>query len=112
MSEDTQKTQPEQNEIVATPEECLAALEFWKYHNIPIPQALQKATDDFVANTTAENCLEVKRTILLAIAESDHEVFKSEFFQQVSKACSKDAFEMEFTKNFEEAMSEEKKEQK
>jgi hypothetical protein len=104
MSEE-QKEQKEDKKVVLSPEDCNAALDFWKHFNIPIPQGLSDAIDLFSANSTIENQDKIKLEICKAIATSDHEAFKDEMFSKIVTECETVAFDMQFDKDFEEKVT-------
>lgn len=102
MSEESKDQLAEkENKVVITPEDCNAALDFWRHFEIPIPAALQTAFDSFAANVTFENQEKVKLEICRAISETDHEAFKDEMFQRIVEECAGVTFDMQFDKDFE-----------
>jgi Lhr-like helicase len=98
--------QPE-SQVLVTPEECHAALEFWKHFKIPIPQSLADAVERFTNNPTLENQDILKLEICKSIAETDHEAFKVPMFEQIVQECANTAYNMQFDKDIEKVLSEE-----
>lgn len=90
--------------VVITPDDCKAALEFWKHFKIPIPQDLSDSFSTFIADPSYENQLKVKFHLTKSIATSDHEAFKDEMFQQVVAECATVAYEMAFESQLEETL--------
>jgi len=111
MSEDKaidgQETEKE-NKVVISPEDCNAALDFWKHFQIPVPQSLQLAMDTFSKDPTFENQDKVKLEVCKAIAETDHEAFKDKMFQRIVEESSGITFDMQFDKDFEATVTEKK----
>ena len=111
MSEDKaidgQETEKE-NKVVISPEDCNAALDFWKHLQIPVPQGLQLAMDTFSKDPTFENQDKIKLEVCKAIAETDHEAFKDEMFQRIVEECGGVTFDMQFDKDFEATVTEKK----
>lgn len=97
-------TNKKENAIVITPDDCKAAIEFWKHFKIDMPEELQKAFSDFIATPTLENQLKVKFQLTKSIATSDHEAFKDEMFEQVVAECAAVAYEMSFDNQLEETL--------
>lgn len=94
--------------VVISPEDCNAALDFWRHFNIPIPQALQDAFDTFAKDVTFPNQEKVKLEICRAISETDHEAFKDEMFKKIVEECAGVTFDMQFDKDLEKTLSVEK----
>jgi hypothetical protein len=108
MSEDTnaQTAVEKEQKVVISPEDCNAALDFWRHFNIPIPSNLQSAMDTFAQDPSFTNQEKVKLEICRAIAQTDHEAFKDDMFKKISEECEGVTFEMQFDKDFEEEVTE------
>lgn len=91
-------------EVTISPEDCNAALDFWRHFNVPISDDLQAAMDAFAAESTFENQQRVKLAITKAISTSDHECFKDELFSKIVEECSGVSFQMQFDKDFEDTV--------
>lgn len=102
----TQETTEKEKKVVISPEDCNAALDFWRHFNIPIPSNLQTAFDTFAADASFENQERVKLEVCKAISETDHEAFKDEMFKKIVEECSGVSFEMQFDKDFEQEVTE------
>ena len=111
MSEDKaidgQETEKD-NKVVISPEDCNAALDFWRHFEVPITPGLQLAMDLFSKDPTFENQLKIKLEVCRAISETDHEAFKDEMFQRIVEECSGVTFDMQFDKDFEATVTEKK----
>lgn len=94
--------------VVISPEDCNAALDFWKHFEIPITAGMQTAFDLFAKEPTFENQEKIKLEVCRAIAETDHEAFKDEMFQRIVEECSGVTFDMQFDKDFEATVTEKK----
>jgi hypothetical protein len=106
MSEQQKEVAPEkENKVVISPEDCNAALDFWRHFNIPIPANLQSAFDTFAAQPTFENQEKVKLEVCRAIANTDHEAFKDGMFSKVVSECDSVTYDMQFDKDFEDEVS-------
>lgn len=105
MSESSQNTQEEKNKVVISPEDCNAALDFWRHFNIPIPADLQSAMDNFAASQTFDAQQRVKLEIAKAISTSEHEAFRDEMFKKIVEECEGVSYEMQFDKDFEEEVT-------
>lgn len=92
------------SKIVISPEDCNAALDFWRHFNIPIAPGLQSAIDSFALDCSFENQERIKLEVCRAIAETDHEAFKDEMFAKIVEECSDITFDMQFDKEFETAV--------
>lgn len=102
MSDKTDKLTTEQSKtVVVSPEDCNAALDFWRHFNIPIAPELQKALDDFSADPSFENQEKMKLEVCKAISTTDHEAFKDDMFKRITEECESMTFEMQFDKDFE-----------
>lgn len=91
-------------QVVISPEDCNAALDFWCHFNIPISSELQTSVDDFSKSPTFENQEKLKLELTRAIASSDHEAFKDEMFKMIVSECESVNFDMQFDKDFEETV--------
>lgn len=94
-----------EEKIVVSPEDCNAALDFWKHFNIPVPQDLQDAIDSFAKDQTFENQQKVKLAVCQAINTSTHEAFQDEMFAKISEECGAISYDMLFDRNLEETLS-------
>lgn len=95
----------EEKKVVISPEDCNAALDFWRHFNIPIPEQFQKAMDDFSKSPTFENQQAVKLEICRAISTTDHEAFKDELFKKIVEECGNVTFQMQFDRDLEEEVT-------
>lgn len=105
MSEQEVKAEEKENKVVISPEDCNAALDFWRHFNIPIPVNLQSAFDSFAKDPVFENQQKVKLEICRAISQTDHEAFKDDMFSKIVEECSGVTFEMQFDKDFENTVA-------
>lgn len=110
MSEnkDVNGLQEKENKVVISPEDCNAALDFWRHFEIPISAGLQSAMDSFAADPSFDNQQKVKLEVCRAISETDHEAFKDEMFKRIVEECAGVTFNMQFDKDFETTVSEKK----
>lgn len=92
-------------EVVITPEDCSAALEFWNAFSIPMPDALKNASEAFAKDSSYENQEEFKFQLVAAISESDHEIMKDDIFQEVIKEVSTYYQDALFEKNLKEMLT-------
>ncbi len=97
--------QEKKKEVVISPEDCMAAIDFWKHFNIPIPNSLDVALAAFSSNPSIENQELVKLEVCKAISTTDHEAFKDEMFKRITEECESATFDMEFDKDFEAEVS-------
>ena len=106
MSEENKNSlEKEDQKVVISAEDCNAALDFWRHFNIPIPEALQTAMDNFSSNATFLNQQKVKLEICKAIAFTDHEAFKDEMFSKIVEECAGVTFDMQFDEDFEKEVT-------
>ena len=103
MSKD--QNAPEDKKVVISPEDCSAALDFWRHFNIPISAGLQTALDAFAANPSFENQEKVKFEVVQSIATTDHEAFKDDMFAKIVEECEGISFEMQFDKDLEDEVT-------
>lgn len=96
-----QTEQVEKEKVVVSPEDCNAALDFWRHFKIDIPANLQTALDNFTAEQTYANQQKLKLEICLAISTTDHEAFKDEMFNKIVEECSSVAYNMQFDRDLE-----------
>jgi hypothetical protein len=109
MSGQTDKQLAEKDTtVVISPEDCNAALDFWRHFNIPIPQNLQDAFDLFSTDPSFVNQERIKLEVCKAISQTDHEAFKDEMFQKIVEECAGVTFDMQFDKDLEKTLSTEK----
>jgi hypothetical protein len=106
MSDET-KSLNEAGQVVAiTPEDCAAALDFWKHFNIPVSKQMQDAFDAFIKDPTYLNQVKVKREVTREISTSAHEAFKDEMFTKIAGECQDVTYEMAFDEQLEEELTE------
>jgi len=101
MSDKTEQGIEAKKTVVISPEDCNAALDFWRHFNIPIPAELQTALDLFAGDPSFENQEKVKLEVCKAISTTDHEAFKDDMFKKITEECESMTFEMQFDKDFE-----------
>lgn len=107
MSDSTQNsTEKEANKVVISPEDCNAALDFWKHFNIPIAPGLQDAMSAFSADPSFENQQRVKLEVCRAISSTNHEAFKDDMMSKIVEECSGVVYDMQFDKDFETTVTE------
>lgn len=97
------------NKVVISPEDCNAALDFWRHFDIPIAAGLQTAMDTFAADPSFENQEKVKLEVCRAISETDHEAFKDEMFKRIVEECAGVTFDMQFDKDLQGTLTVEEK---
>lgn len=100
-----EQTAEDKRKVVISPEDCRAALEFWKHFDIPVPEGLKKAFDTFCTDPTFENQEEVKYFVTTAISSSDHQAFKDEMFSKVREECAQVSYDMAFNRELEETLT-------
>jgi len=71
------------NLVVITPEDVEECAKFFKFFEIPVPDALQKAISSFCAEPNLQNQNELKFQLSDIIMRSTHPVFQDEVFAQV-----------------------------
>lgn len=91
--------------IVISPEDCNAALDFWRHFEIPIADPLQAAIDLFAKDPSFENQNLVKLEVCRAISTTEHPAFKDEMFKKIAEECAGVTFDMQFDKDFETTVS-------
>lgn len=91
--------------VVITPDDCKAALEFWKHFKVPMPANLQEAFSNFISDPTYENQTKVKYYLTAFISTTDSEVFKDPMFKEVVKESEAVAYDMAFDLQLEEVLS-------
>lgn len=104
MSDEQQQSEKEKK-VVISPEDCNAALDFWRHFNIPISTDLQAALDLFAADSSFENQEKVKFEVCKAISTTDHEAFKDDMFSKIVEECAGVTYEMQFDKELEETVT-------
>jgi len=97
--------------IAITPEDCSAALDFWKHFNIPVSEQMQKAFEAFVKEPTFQNQKRVKREVTREISTSSHEAFKDEMFKKIGEECQDEFYGIAFDEELEEMLTVDKKPQ-
>lgn len=105
MSNETNEVAVKENKVVISPEDCNAALDFWRHFNIPIPDYLQKNFEKFSAEPNFENQELVKLGLVKAISETEHEAFKDEMFSKIVEECAGVTFDMQFDQDFENTVT-------
>lgn len=108
MSENDVNSQEKTKQVVISPDDCRAAMDFWTHFNIPVPQNLTDAVSLFANDPSVENQDKVKLEVCRAIAATDHEAFKDEMFLKIVEECLGVTFEMQFDKDLEETLTENK----
>lgn len=107
MSENLEKDyQQNEEKVVITPEDAMAAFEFWKQFDIPVMPGLSEAFDAFCKNPTVENQNNLKYLVCKAIATTDHECFTEETFKKVGEECGEVAYELGFSRDLENTIGE------
>lgn len=110
MSNETEQNQSLEQEVdrtvTVTPEDAVAALDFWHHFKIPIPAPMQAAFDAFVKDPTFENQQKMKLKVTEAICTTDHEAFKDEVFKKIVEECGGVAYEMSFEEELEKKLAE------
>jgi|GEM_PF-5240978 len=96
-------------EVVITPDDAKAVLEFWKHFEIPVLPQLQTSVDKFCNEPTFENQEEIKYYICKAIHETKHEAFTDEMFENIRGESQSVSFDIEFDKQLEATLSDEEK---
>lgn len=96
----------DKKKIVISPDDCHSALDFWRHFNIPVPQELSIAIEDFSNNPTFDNQQKVKYEVCKAICTTNHSAFKDEFFTKIVEECRTVAFNMTFDSDLEKTLSE------
>lgn len=99
------KSEENSRQIVISPEDCNAALDFWRHFQIPIPPELQAAMDAFTADQSWENQQRVKLHITGTIATSTHEAFQDEMFKKIVEECSAVNYDMQFDRDLEDTVT-------
>lgn len=110
MSEEnnTQAIVEKDTKVVISPEDCNAALDFWRHFDIPITDGLNVAFETFAKDPSFENQEKVKLEVCKAISETPHDAFKDEMFQRIVEECAGVTFDMQFDKDFEATVTEKK----
>lgn len=94
-------------EVVITPEDVAGAAEFWTQFDIPMPEELKAAFDNFMKNPTVENQDKVKLYITKAIAQTDHEALNDEMFTEIREECRTVTYDMSFDDSLEKHLTKE-----
>lgn len=105
MSNDDVK---DDNKVVISPKDCQSALDFWKHFNIPVPNELQRAIQNFNIDPSFQNQERVKYEVCRAISTSDHAAFKDDYFVKIVEECAAVTYSMSFDKELEETLTEDK----
>lgn len=82
--------------VVITPEDCAGAAEFWTHFEVPMPEALKLAFDNFSKDPCFENQDKIRLEISRAIAYTQHDAFKDEMFKEVVEECKAVEYDMGF----------------
>jgi hypothetical protein len=101
-------TLEKERKVAITGEDAMAALDFWRHFNIPIPPELETAITNFTNDPTYENQCFVTLEVCKAIAFTDHPAFKDEMFKQIVEETSGVTYDMLFDKQLEESLAENK----
>lgn len=96
-----------EDKVVITPDDAMAAFEFWKQFDIPVMAGLSEAFDQFCKNPSVETQTNLKYLVCKAIATTDHECFTDDTFKKVAEECAECAYELGFEKDFENTVGEE-----
>lgn len=95
----------QENKVVVTPEDAKAAFEFWHQFQVPVMPGLKEAFEKFQADPTFDNQQHLKLMVCKAVATTEHDCFKDETFKKVAEECAEVAYDMEFDRDFEEAVA-------
>lgn len=110
MSDNTEQNENLEQEVdrtvTVTPEDALAALDFWNHFKIPVPAPMQEAFNAFMKDPTFENQQVMKLKVTEAICSTDHEAFKDDVFRKIVEECNGVAYEMSFEEQLEEKLAE------
>ncbi len=105
QSSEVKSVEEKDNKIVVSAEDCLAALDFWKHFNIPLPAPLENAVQAFAKDASFENQEAIKLEICKAISTTDHEAFKDEMFTKIVEECGGVAYDMTFDRELEATLA-------
>jgi hypothetical protein len=97
-----------EDKLVLTPEDVQSAAEFWTQFEIPMPDELKKAFQNFVDSPSIDTQNELKLQLTKTIGFSDHDAFKDELFQEIAEECRHVAYGMSFNKDLEESLKDDK----
>ena len=99
-----------EKQVVLGNEDIKNIEEFFGHFNIVIPEQLKARIDIFKKSGggyTVEQQTELKIELARAVINSDHELLKDEVFGRIMDNCDKEWFDAQFTRDIEEALSEE-----
>lgn len=94
----------EQNKVVITSEDIKNIEDFFSHFRMDMPDYLREQLDVFKNNPeayTIDNQLALKSELAHALVESDHELLKDDLFKDVIDNCSKEWFDTQFQRDFE-----------
>lgn len=100
----------ESKKVVISSDDCVAALDFWKQFDIPMLPEFEQAVHTFRDNPTFENQQELKYQLCKAITTTDHEAFNDEMFKKIRQECETALYNMQFDRDLEQTLTEEKSE--
>lgn len=102
------RTEEQVKEVVITPDDCNAAMDFWSHFQIPVTPELKAAMEAFAKNPSVETQDNVKLEVCKAIATTEHNAFKDEMFKKIVEECSNVVYDMEFERDLEATLSSKK----
>lgn len=106
MADDVNELIEVKKEVLITPEDVTAALDFWKHFNIPLFEGLQEAVDAFIAEPNYENQEAIKFYVCKAVTETDHPAFKDMMFEKIAEECRAVSFNMQFDRDIAKVLGE------
>jgi hypothetical protein len=89
------------NQVVISPEDAQECAKFFQFFEIPIPEKLQKAIENFAKDPVFVNQDELKFWLGHTVSFSEHPVFKDEVFSQVRPETREVTDEMAFSRELE-----------
>lgn len=102
----TQNLTPEEkSQVVITPEDCQECAKFFEFFEIPVPEKLKIAFENFIQKVDFVSQEELKWELSEVITHSDHPVFKDEVFTQVRPECSGVNQELAFDRQLAEQLT-------
>lgn len=103
-NQDNNALQEVSKKVVITPEDCAGAAEFWTHFEVPMPEGLKKAFEDFTKDPSFLNQNAIRLEISRAIAYTDHDAFKDEMFKEVVEECKAVEYDMGFDIDLEKTL--------
>jgi uncharacterized protein (DUF1786 family) len=93
--------------VVLTQEDMRNVREFFNHFNIDMPEYLDKTilSVEKENEITLQSQKNFKTSLVRAISESNHELFKDSLFEEIVPECEKEWYEAQFSQDFEAAMS-------